>query len=71
MTRFWVTAKCGDWCEVVVKDNDDNEIYRNMDYVPSYIPNWCGDYLDLEIDAETGTILNWDSNEVKAFLKSI
>lgn len=40
---------------------DDGVIIKTIfDYVPDFIPNKWGDYLDFDID-ENGVILNWDT----------
>ena len=55
-----ICAKCSDLCtsELI----DDNGVYlRDSDgYVPSLMPNGGGDYVDIEIDIETGKIMNWE-----------
>lgn len=55
-----VLAKVRDAGSYVLKDIAGNEVACRDDYVPSFFPGeHYGDYLDLEIDLETGQILNW------------
>lgn len=43
-----------------LKSADGKEIASLDDYVPGFFPGeHYGDYLDLDIDLETGQILNW------------
>ena len=65
--KLYLSAKCSDLCWLRI-DNDDGEPLLEHDgYVPDFMPgqHW-GDYIDLEIDVETGVILNWKPNEVRA-----
>ena len=54
-----VCAKCSDmWSHEVIGKN--GQVLSSYDgYVPSFMPNGGGDYVDLEIDPYTGKILNW------------
>lgn len=55
-----IYAKCSDCCSASLKDQDGNEIQDHDGYVPSFMPGeHFGDYLILEIDLDTGKILNW------------
>lgn len=55
-----VCAKCSDLCSVVLLDTAGEELRRNNGYVPEFMPgDHCGDYVELEIDVDTGRILNW------------
>lgn len=44
-----------------INDEHGNCVIDYEGYVPSFLPNRYGDALDLIIDMETGTILNWPS----------
>lgn len=58
--KIYVTAKCSDACHILYMDKDGNELGANSDYVPNFMPGeHCGDYVELEIDVNTGMILNW------------
>lgn len=57
-----ISAKCSDLCWTEYTDRNGNE--TNSDgYVPQGIgidePDDCGDYVSMEINMETGQILNW------------
>lgn len=65
-----LTAHCKDTCVVMVRDNDGNEVLDYVGYVPDYIPNFYNDDVELEIDPETGHILNWDARAVLKAIKA-
>ena len=57
-----ISAKCSDLFSAFLRDGD--KIVGEYDgYVPAWLPNQqtehYGDYVILEIDIETGKILNW------------
>jgi len=54
-----INAKCSDlWYHEVVGAN--GQVLSSYDgYVPSFMPNGGGDYVELEIDPYTGMIKNW------------
>ena len=56
-----VNAKCSDLCWVALCDKDGVVVVEGDGYVPDFMPGeHCGDYVELEIDPNTGIILNWD-----------
>ena len=59
-----IIAKCSDLCYTRFIDNEGNETESNG-YVPPNIglneDNDWSDYVRIEIDMETGQILNWKS----------
>lgn len=59
MKTLFINAKCSDLFSAFLYD--DNKIVGEYDgYVPSFMPGeHYGDYVELEIDIETGKILNW------------
>jgi len=61
-----LNAKCSDLFWGQIKDDNGNVLWEHDGYVPDFMPgeHW-GDYVELDIDIETGTILNWKPNEVK------
>jgi len=70
-----VHAKVCDRGSYTLKDENGETICeKNEDYVPSFFPTQhYGDYLDLEIDLETGVILNWKSptkSDIEDFINS-
>lgn len=56
-----ISAKCSDLCYASVRDEDGNQVGEDHDgYVPEWMPDeHYGDYVMLDIDLETGQILNW------------
>ena len=55
-----IHAKCSDRCFTSIKNEDGMVIHEQDGYVPGFMPgNHYGDYIILDIDAETGRILNW------------
>lgn len=55
-----VCGKTNDRCSIRFMDENNNEVGERDDYVPDYFPEeHYGDYLELDIDVETGVILNW------------
>jgi hypothetical protein len=53
-----ISAKCVDLCFTEYTDSKGNETSSDS-YVPNNIGIGGGDYIDLEIDMETGQIQNW------------
>ncbi len=57
-----ISAKCSDLCSTTVYDGEGDPMGSEAQgYVPSFMPDGGGDYIDLEIDIKTGKILNWVS----------
>ena len=55
-----IHAKCTDRCVTDIVDQDGETIYQHDGYVPGFMPgDHYGDYVILDIDAESGQILNW------------
>jgi hypothetical protein len=57
-----ITAKCSDLCSVGYS-NEKFESFEKDGYVPKNIGIGGDDYIRLEIDIETGKILNWNVTE--------
>jgi hypothetical protein len=63
--KMRIHMKVGDEFKCKILDNEDNSIMKYKGYVPNIMPNvfdgdsHFGDYLCLDIDIETGQILNW------------
>lgn len=53
-----VTAKCSDLCATRFTDENGKETESDS-YVPENIGIGGGDYIELEIDVETGMIINF------------
>lgn len=55
-----ICGKCSDLCSISIHDANDYRLGSDAGgYVPSFMPDGGDDYIDLEIDIETGRILNW------------
>ena len=55
-----ISAKVGDLCTTQVLDENGHLLADRGGYPPSFLPIRRGsDYLRLEIDLDTGRILNW------------
>ena len=68
MTTIKVCAKCSDMFSASLLEN--NKTIGQMDgYVPAWFPNpnvqHYGDYVELDIDIDSGKILNWKTPTVK------
>ena len=61
---LFVSAKCNDMCHVLLKDTSGNVVFEKDGYVPSGLGIGDGDYIELRIDLDTGTILNWKRPDV-------
>lgn len=56
----YVTAKVRDEGFYTFKDENGDVVREYEGYVPGFFPGQHhGDYLELDIDLETGKILNW------------
>lgn len=61
-----IFAKTRDAANVQVKDQDgQNILHVDGDYVPYGFGIGGGDYLELTIDVETGTVIGWDPEKFK------
>lgn len=58
MKTLKICAKCSDLFSASLEDGDSVKNYEG--YVPDFFPeeHW-GDYVEFNIDIETGKILNW------------
>ena len=55
-----ISAKCADLFYANLQDDRKGMIGEYHGYVPDFFPGQhYGDYVELEIDIETGHILNW------------
>jgi hypothetical protein len=68
-----IHAKCSDCCSATLVDQDGKTITENDGYVPDFMPgDHYGDYVILDIDLETGQILNWKKpslEDVQSFVR--
>ena len=55
-----ITAKCSDMFYAEIVNGDERIEYDG--YVPKFMPGeHYGDYVQLDIDTDTGLIINWES----------
>jgi hypothetical protein len=55
-----INARCSDLCFAELKDETGRVVVSHDGYVPNIMPGkHYGDYVQLDIDLETGKILNW------------
>ena len=55
-----IHAKCSDMCAAEILDQDGQSIHEHDGYVPHFMPgDHYGDYIILDIDLDSGQILNW------------
>jgi hypothetical protein len=69
MTILRISAKCSDlfWAQLY---EDDTLLLEYSGYVPDFMPGQhYGDCVELDIDPESGVILNWQPNKVAAAIK--
>lgn len=61
ITQISISAKCSDCFSASAHDKHDRQVGKDYDgYVPGFFPRQhYGDYVMLDIDVETGRILNW------------
>jgi len=45
-----------------ILDSNFKVLFEINDYVPNFIPNEFGDYVDLKIEVDTGKIINFNKN---------
>lgn len=66
MKTISINAKCSDLFYASLNDEAEGRIGEYDGYVPDFFPGeHYGDYIQLEIDIETGKILNWRKPSTK------
>jgi hypothetical protein len=69
-----ISMKVRDTFQCKLKDENDNIILNYEGYVPDFMPDdHFGDYIYLNIDIETGQILNWykpSAQELSKFIQN-
>lgn len=63
LAKIIISAKCSDCCFTDLIDETGNSIITRDGYVPSFMPDGGGDYVELDIDPDTGRILNWTATK--------
>jgi hypothetical protein len=65
-----IVAKCSDLCFVSLLNGADETIAEHKGYVPDFMPGeHYGDYIEIDIDLETGRIRNWVKPDQKSLSK--
>ena len=59
--NLYIKQKVKDRGIYTLLDSNDNELFKIEDYVPDFLPNEYGDYIELQI--ENGFITNWIKHE--------
>lgn len=54
-----IQAHCRDCFDASLKDENGNTLMEHQGYVAKWFPAGSGDDVRMEIDNETGRILNW------------
>jgi hypothetical protein len=70
MRLLSICAKCSDLCQVRFQ-NGKGKLHESDSYVPEGINIGGGDYVELDIDMETGQIQNWKPVTDAAIILSI
>lgn len=67
-----ISGKTSDLCSVSFCDEKGKEVGERHGYVPDWMPGQhYGDYIELDIDVDTGKILNWKKPSQTALVKSM
>lgn len=69
MKTLAVAGKVSDMCDIRVIDLESNTLWQNTGDVPRNLGIGGGDYILLNIDIESGRILNWNAEIVKAAIQ--
>lgn len=68
-----INAKCADSCFASLEDDQGNELKDHDGYVPNFMPGQhYGDYIILDIDIDSGQIINWTpptAAELESFIE--
>ncbi len=69
-----IVGKTSDLCVSTLKTASGHVLKENDGYVPSLMPGeHYGDYIEIDIDIETGVILNWKKptqDQIKYFIET-
>jgi len=57
--KLTIGGKCSDMCHSKLTTEDGGVDYEKDGYVPKGLGVGGGDYIEFEVDLETGQILNW------------
>jgi len=67
MKILMINAKCSDSCITTISDNSLT-VYEKDGYVPKIRGVGNGDYINLKIDIETGTVLNFNKEDILSLI---
>jgi hypothetical protein len=72
MGKLSISAKCSDMCSTKYTDKN-GKVTETDGYVPAGIGigDFYGDYIEMEIDMETGQIQNWKPVTDEQVIKSL
>lgn len=60
VVKLSLLVKVSDLCNYALLDQNNNAVAKRSGYLPEFVPGDVGgDYLHLDIDLETGRIINW------------
>jgi len=70
-----ICAKCSDQCSIIAKDKDGKVLVERDDYVPDLpwlsVPSSGGDYIEFDLDTDTGKIVGHKKLSDKTILKRL
>lgn len=69
--KLSICAKTSDCCQFVLQLDEQKVEYEQNGYVPKDLGIGGGDYIELDIDLETGQILNWKKPTEEAITRFI
>jgi len=70
MKEIRISCKVSDMFYASLVDKSGNELGSYDGYVPEIIPGGYGDYVELNIDIETGKITNWKKPSIEEIKKT-
>lgn len=72
MAILRVCAKCVDNFSAKLIHQQGHEMKSHDGYVPNFMPgDHYGDYIEIDIDTETGMIVNWTNPPLKKVLNDL
>lgn len=72
ITTIRICGKTSDLCHTTLIDEKGKVVAEKESYVPNFMPGQhYGDYIELDIDVETGVIKNWKKPSQKKLLKDM
>lgn len=62
--KIYIMAKCSDLCSFKIEDQNIILASQDQGYVPEGLGLGGGDYLEIEVDVDSGKILNWNRGQI-------